>query len=333
MSPGFEVNDAGYSTQTDRAGGHAMIQFRKLTPDGWTRERSWWVSKWWTWNYGSELQGDGWQTGGSFQFRNFWRSVGRCRVREARVGRQADAWRSDGDPAGQPSARSSRSSPTTRRSRWSAPTRLHVARLRRVAFTAGTSLVLAADAGVHRQCRADHAPQRRRGAVPLDGGRPARDRDVRPPLRLRRAGPERSVDGRAAERRDSRRAPRCRCTCSRWSRPATTAPSRKWRRRARSTSCATAIDAGSTITAGPGGQGLVIDPDGAGPASPFSIAQPDFTVRSLRPTRSSAGSSVRARRSSSSRRSSAATWTARGPSTWPATPAASSAPRPTMCCS
>ncbi len=74
MSPGFEVNDAGYATQTDRAGGHAMVQFRRLTPDGWTRERSWWVSKWWTWNCGSERQGDGWQTGGSFQFRNFWRS-------------------------------------------------------------------------------------------------------------------------------------------------------------------------------------------------------------------------------------------------------------------
>ncbi len=38
-------------------------------------------------------------------------------------------------------------------------------------------------------------------------------------------------------------------------------------------------DAGSTITAGPGGQGLLIDPDGAGAASPFAIAQPDFNVR------------------------------------------------------
>ena len=74
MSPGFEVNDAGYSTQTDRAGGHAMFQVRKLTPDRWTRERTWWVSKWWTWNYGRESQGDGWQTALTFQFRNFWRS-------------------------------------------------------------------------------------------------------------------------------------------------------------------------------------------------------------------------------------------------------------------
>ena len=75
MSPGFEVNDAGYSTQTDRAGGHAFVQFRRLTPDRWTRERSWWVAKWWTWNYGRELQGDGWQTAASVLFPNFWRGT------------------------------------------------------------------------------------------------------------------------------------------------------------------------------------------------------------------------------------------------------------------
>ena len=74
MSPGFEVNDAGYSTQTDRAGAHAMVQLRKLTPDKWTRERSFWVSKWWTWNYGNESQGDGWQASGTVQLRNFWTS-------------------------------------------------------------------------------------------------------------------------------------------------------------------------------------------------------------------------------------------------------------------
>jgi len=74
MSPGLEVNDAGYSTQTDRAGAHAMVQFRKLTPDSWTRERTWWVSKWWTWNYGGDSQGDGWQASGVVLFRNFWRS-------------------------------------------------------------------------------------------------------------------------------------------------------------------------------------------------------------------------------------------------------------------
>jgi Domain of unknown function (DUF5916)/Carbohydrate family 9 binding domain-like len=75
MSPGLEVNDAGYSTQTDRAGGHAFVQYRRLTPDRWTRERYVWVSKWWTWNYGNECQGDGWQGAVGVQFRNFWRTT------------------------------------------------------------------------------------------------------------------------------------------------------------------------------------------------------------------------------------------------------------------
>jgi hypothetical protein len=75
MSPGLEVNDAGYSTQTDRAGGHGFIQYRRLTPDRWTRERYVWVSKWWTWNYGNQCQGDGWQGAVGVQFRNFWRTT------------------------------------------------------------------------------------------------------------------------------------------------------------------------------------------------------------------------------------------------------------------
>jgi hypothetical protein len=74
MSPGLEVNDAGYSTQTDRAGGHALAQYRKLTPDRWTSERTFWVSKWWTWNWGNECQGDGWQASAALRFRNMWKT-------------------------------------------------------------------------------------------------------------------------------------------------------------------------------------------------------------------------------------------------------------------
>jgi hypothetical protein len=74
MSPGLEVNDAGYSTQTDRAGAHALLQYRKLTPDRWTSERTFWVSKWWTWNWGSQCQGDGWQANATFRFTSMWRT-------------------------------------------------------------------------------------------------------------------------------------------------------------------------------------------------------------------------------------------------------------------
>jgi hypothetical protein len=80
ISPGFEPNDAGFATQTDRGGAHALVQLRKLTPDGFTRTRQVWVSKWWTFNFGRESQGDGVQAEASLQFRNYWRfnlSLGR----------------------------------------------------------------------------------------------------------------------------------------------------------------------------------------------------------------------------------------------------------------
>ena len=73
MSPGFDSNDLGFATQTDRAGGHGMVLFRKLTPDRFTRSRQWWIAKWWTWNYGRESQGDGIQTATNLQFLNYWR--------------------------------------------------------------------------------------------------------------------------------------------------------------------------------------------------------------------------------------------------------------------
>jgi len=68
------VNDAGYSTQTDRAGAHALVQYRKLTPDRWTSERTFWVSKWWTWNWGWQSQGDGWQANATLRLKNLWRT-------------------------------------------------------------------------------------------------------------------------------------------------------------------------------------------------------------------------------------------------------------------
>jgi hypothetical protein len=80
ISPGFEPNDAGFATQTDRGGAHGLVQLRKLTPSGWTRSRQVWVAKWWTFNYGGESQGDGVQSEAGVQLRNYWRlnlSLGR----------------------------------------------------------------------------------------------------------------------------------------------------------------------------------------------------------------------------------------------------------------
>ena len=72
ISPGFEPNDLGFATQTDRAGGHGIALFRKLTPDRFTRTRRLSVAKWWTWNYGRECQGDGVQVTAGAQLRNYW---------------------------------------------------------------------------------------------------------------------------------------------------------------------------------------------------------------------------------------------------------------------
>jgi Domain of unknown function (DUF5916)/Carbohydrate family 9 binding domain-like len=73
ISPGFEPNDAGFATQTDRGGGHGLLLWRKLKPDRWTRTRQVWVSKWWTWNFGGESQGDGVQSAAAVQLLNYWR--------------------------------------------------------------------------------------------------------------------------------------------------------------------------------------------------------------------------------------------------------------------
>ncbi len=72
INPGFEPNDLGFATQTDRGGAHGQVLFRKLTPDAWTRSRKVAVAKWWTFNYGSECQGDGVQVTAGAQLRNYW---------------------------------------------------------------------------------------------------------------------------------------------------------------------------------------------------------------------------------------------------------------------
>ena len=72
ISPGFEPNDLGFATQSDRGGAHGQVVFRKLTPDGWTRSRRLSAAKWWTFNYGGESQGNGVQVAAGAQLRNYW---------------------------------------------------------------------------------------------------------------------------------------------------------------------------------------------------------------------------------------------------------------------
>ncbi len=72
VSPGFESNDLGFQTGGDVAGGHAVVLWRKTTTDRFTRFRNAWVSKWWTWDYGRHITRDAWSSNTFLQFRNYW---------------------------------------------------------------------------------------------------------------------------------------------------------------------------------------------------------------------------------------------------------------------
>jgi hypothetical protein len=72
VSPGFEVNDAGYMTNADRMGGHAALFLLKPTPDRFSRSRHAVFAKWNVWNFAGDPMGDGYY--GSFyaMLRNYW---------------------------------------------------------------------------------------------------------------------------------------------------------------------------------------------------------------------------------------------------------------------
>jgi hypothetical protein len=72
VSPGFESNDAGFTFNTDRAGMHAVYQWRNPKVTKYTRNRNVSVAKWYTWNFARELQGDGVHVFANMQLKNYW---------------------------------------------------------------------------------------------------------------------------------------------------------------------------------------------------------------------------------------------------------------------
>jgi hypothetical protein len=73
-SPGWESNDLGFHGTGDRAGAHAVLFIQGNTPRRFSRSRSMWVAKWWTWNFGRELQGNGVNAQASNTFMNYWQA-------------------------------------------------------------------------------------------------------------------------------------------------------------------------------------------------------------------------------------------------------------------
>jgi hypothetical protein len=71
-SPGFESNDLGFHGTGDRGGAHGVFFWRDNRPNRFARSRQFWVSKWWTWNYAREIQGDGINAQAGVDFLNYW---------------------------------------------------------------------------------------------------------------------------------------------------------------------------------------------------------------------------------------------------------------------
>jgi len=72
VSPGFEVNDAGFMTSADRMGGHAALVLLKPTPDRFSRDRQLILAKWNTWNLAGDPMGDGYFAQFHATLRNYW---------------------------------------------------------------------------------------------------------------------------------------------------------------------------------------------------------------------------------------------------------------------
>jgi hypothetical protein len=71
-SPGFESNDIGFNSRSDRWGGHVVGTWRKTKPDRLTRRRQLSIAKWYALNFDGDRQGDGLHVFGNAQLRNFW---------------------------------------------------------------------------------------------------------------------------------------------------------------------------------------------------------------------------------------------------------------------
>ncbi len=72
VSPGFESNDLGFQTGGDAGGMHAVVLWRRPNPDKWTRSRYAWLGKWWTWDFGKRVTGNGIQGEAGFTTMSYW---------------------------------------------------------------------------------------------------------------------------------------------------------------------------------------------------------------------------------------------------------------------
>ena len=72
VSPGFDSTDAGFTFAADRAGMHAVYQWRNPKVARFARNRFLALSKFYTWNFARELQSDGAFAFGNVELTNYW---------------------------------------------------------------------------------------------------------------------------------------------------------------------------------------------------------------------------------------------------------------------
>jgi len=72
VSPGFEVNDLGYQTSADRINAQVSATWEQFEPDRISRSRELNVRREWAWNFDRQNQGAMWEIEGDVTFLNYW---------------------------------------------------------------------------------------------------------------------------------------------------------------------------------------------------------------------------------------------------------------------
>ena len=76
VSPGFDSSDAGFTFASDRSGMHVAYRFRNPKVNRFTRQQFVALAKFYTWNFGRELQSDGLFLIANVQLKNYWSFYG-----------------------------------------------------------------------------------------------------------------------------------------------------------------------------------------------------------------------------------------------------------------
>jgi hypothetical protein len=95
VSPGFESGDLGFTYRTGVNGAHAVLSWRKPTPDRFTRNRQIFGAKFWTWDANRVVQTDGLFAGSHMTFLNYWSLAAQAGL----FRRAQDSWQTRGGPA------------------------------------------------------------------------------------------------------------------------------------------------------------------------------------------------------------------------------------------